>query len=295
VATIVSRHDFPAGGAAAEANAARAESLGRMLDRLETSEMSRGRALNSALTVAKSYCADDSDASKFQTWESWVIAMQIGCALFDSATASEGPVACRIGVAGEVRNLPATGPTSYTHAGAWVTSVYLATICRENDRLDRLMRVPVSFLRESSLRTSGTELDEYIYAWVEALQKYWFRQADGMWSALVSAIDGTNPETTRAVDREMMLSLLYPPLELFQLYNRGDTERFNTSLAQALTWHKQYWTRDEARLLSSDGLVALGPLAIACMAYDNDFPIEVESPYLPKELLQFGWAGEADT
>jgi hypothetical protein len=31
------------------------------------------------------------------------------------------------------------------------------------------------------------------------------------------------------------------------------------------------------------------------MAYDNDFPIEVESPYLPKELLQFGWAGEADT
>ena len=36
------------------------------------------------------------------------------------------------------------------------------------------------------------------------------------------------------------------------------------------------------------------PLAIACMAYDNDFPIEVDCEYLPKELLQFGRVGEVD-
>ncbi|WP_435228788.1 immunity 49 family protein [Streptomyces sp. Tue6028] len=76
-----------------------------------------------------------------------------------------------------------------------------------------------------------------------------------------------------------------------------ESEQFlvERSLTQALTWHKQYWTGDEARSLSSDGLVALGPLAIACMAYDNGFPIEVESEYLPKALLQRNWVGEYAT
>lgn len=39
---------------------------------------------------------------------------------------------------------------------------------------------------------------------------------------------------------------------------------------------------------------ALGPLAIACMARDAGMPIEVQSEYLPKELLEFGWVGEVD-
>lgn len=30
------------------------------------------------------------------------------------------------------------------------------------------------------------------------------------------------------------------------------------------------------------------------MARDADFPITVESEYLPKELLTHGWAGEVD-
>ncbi|SEC11374.1 immunity 49 family protein [Streptomyces sp. 2314.4] len=286
--TSVPRHDFPA-DATQEDMAALMESTSRVIGRLEQSEMARSRALNSTLTVAMSCCAADPQATKLETWEAWVTAMQVGSALFDSAVAAEGPVPCRIGIAGEVKHLPATGPTPYTHAGAWLTAVYLATICRENERLDRLMQVPVSFLRES-----GAVFDEYVYSWVEALQGYWFRRADGMWNKLVEAVDGASPQVARIADEETLLKILYPPLELFQLYNRGETEKFNASLAEFLTWHKQYWTGDEARSLDSDGLVALAPLAIACMAYDNGFPIEVDSEYLPKELLQFGWVGEVD-
>ncbi|MFD0355516.1 Imm49 family immunity protein [Streptomyces sp. NPDC127110] len=65
-------------------------------------------------------------------------------------------------------------------------------------------------------------------------------------------------------------------------------------VAEALTWHKEYWTANAARSRSGDGLVALGPLAIACMARDAGMAIKVESEYLPKELLEFGWAGEVD-
>ncbi|MFF4797231.1 Imm49 family immunity protein [Streptomyces sp. NPDC001351] len=38
----------------------------------------------------------------------------------------------------------------------------------------------------------------------------------------------------------------------------------------------------------------MAPLALTCMARDTDFPIDVESEYLPEELLRFGWAGEVD-
>ncbi|MGY5134629.1 immunity 49 family protein [Streptomyces nigrescens] len=286
--TSVPRHDFPAEATQADM-AALTESTSRVMGRLEQSEMSRSRALDCTLTVAMSRCAADPQATKLETWEAWVTAMQVGSALFESAMAAEGPVACRIGIAGEVKHLPATGPTSYTHAGAWLTTVYLATICRDNERLDRLMQVPVSFLRES-----GAVFDEYVYSWVEALQSYWFRRADDMWNKLVEAISGASPQVARIADQETLLKILYPPLELFQLYNRGESGQFNASLAEFLTWHKQYWTGDEARSMDSDGLVALAPLAIACMVYDNGFPIEVDSEYLPKELLQFGWAGEVD-
>ncbi|WP_307065388.1 immunity 49 family protein [Streptomyces sp. B3I8] len=265
-------------------------STNRVIDRLERSEMSRSRALETTLTVAKSLCADDPEATKFSTWEAWITAMQVGSALFAAGTATEGPVPCRIGVDGDMRNLPATGPQPYLHAGAWLTSWYLATICRDNSRLEQLAHVPVSFLR-----ASGAEFDTYVYDWVEALQNFWNGRADLMWEKVTAAVKGTDPARVRIADQELLLKILYPPLELFHLYQRQETERFNETLANALQWHKEYWTADEERSRSSDGLVALGPLALACMTRDADMPIEVESEYLPRELLNFGWVGEVES
>ncbi|WP_331727727.1 immunity 49 family protein [Streptomyces sp. NBC_00158] len=91
-----------------------------------------------------------------------------------------------------------------------------------------------------------------------------------------------------------MLKILYPPLNLFHRYATRNEEQFNEALAGALTWHKEYWTATEARSRSGEGLVALGPLALACLARDAGMEIRVESEYLPKELLEFGWAGEVD-
>ncbi|MGA5166236.1 Imm49 family immunity protein [Streptomyces lavendulocolor] len=49
------------------------------------------------------------------------------------------------------------------------------------------------------------------------------------------------------------------------------------------------------RVTRTPWYLALGPLAIACLAYDAGFPIEVESEYLPKHLLTHGWLGEYPT
>ncbi|MFE9454777.1 immunity 49 family protein [Streptomyces sp. NPDC006739] len=291
MSTSVPRHAYPVDNTA-EGLAVLDETLSWVVGELEDpDDTGRSQALSVSVALAQSRCAIDPEASKFETWDAWVTAMQIGCALFDSAASAEGPVPCRIGGTGEVKYLPATGPTSYTHVGAWLTAWYLATICRENERLDRLAHVPVSFLRQS-----GAVFDEYVYDWVEALQSFWFQRPAEMWDKLVAAIKKTDPDTAPHIaDKETLLKLLYPPLELFQLCNRGDAERFNSALFEFLTWHKQYWADGEERAQSSDGLVALGLLAIACMAYDNDLPVEVQSQYLPKHLLQRSWVGEFDT
>ncbi|WP_030378797.1 MULTISPECIES: immunity 49 family protein [unclassified Streptomyces] len=260
-----------------------------VLDHIETSEDDRYDALPSALAVAKWRALTDPRAAEFPSWEAWVTAAQVGSALFAAGTAADGPVACRIGSKGEVKQLPATGPADYLHAGNWLTSFYLAVICRENDRVNQLAQVPVSFLRES-----GAEFDEYIYPWVETLQHLWFgRQA--VWDTLVTAVDGTEGQRAPIAGPELMLKILHPPFDLFQRYLRREPEQFNTALVDALTWHKEYWTANEARSRSAEGLVALAPLAIACMAYDADMPIDVESEYLPKALLKRSWVGEYDT
>ncbi|HET9379253.1 MAG TPA: immunity 49 family protein [Streptomyces sp.] len=288
MAIRIDRHEFRTDNAV-ELMAPIIKGTQDVLDHLETSEDDRYEALAGTLNLAKWRCLTDPMAGEFPTWEAWVTAMQTGSALFAAGTAGEGPVPCRIGSRGEVRELPATGPEEHLHAGNWLTSFYLAVICRDNERVNRLAQVPVSFLRES-----GAEFDAYVYAWVETLQNLWFGR-EAVWDTLVAAVDGTSPEAARIAGPELMLKILYPPLDLFQRYLRREAEAFNAALADALTWHKEYWTANEARSLSGEGLVALAPLAIACMAYDADLPVDVESPYIPRALLRRSWVGEYDT
>ncbi|MCX4677093.1 immunity 49 family protein [Streptomyces sp. NBC_01433] len=288
MATRIPRHDFRTDNAA-EAMKPVIAAAQEAIAGIETSEDDRYDALTFSLGAAKWHCLPDPTAGELDTWESWVLAMQVGSALFLAGTTQESTVACRVGTLDEVRTLPRTGPQDYLHAGNWLTSFYLAVICRENDRVSQLAQVPVSFLR-----ASGAEFDEYVYAWIETLQHLWFGRAQ-VWDSLVIAVQGTAPEQARIADTELMLKILYPPLELFQLYLRRENQAFTESLVGALMWHKEYWTADEARSLSGDGLVALGPLAIACMAQDAGMPVEVESEYLPKHLLQRSWIGEFPT
>lgn len=203
--TRIPRHEFLRTDHAEELMAPVVENAKDVLDHVETSEDDRYDALSATLAVAKWRCLTNPTAGEFPTWEAWVTAMQIGCGLFAAGTAAEGPVACRVGSEGGVKNLPATGPQDYLHAGNWLTSFYLAVICRENGRVDQLAQVPVSFLR-----ASGAEFDEYVYAWVETLQNLWFGRRE-VWDTLATAIDGTAPEAAPIAGPELMLKILYPP------------------------------------------------------------------------------------
>jgi hypothetical protein len=269
----------------------RVEALQRVTDRridaLEATPSTLSGAFSGAKTTAKARTALDPGAQKIETWEAFVAAMQIGSALFASATATEGTVECRI--ARKSLTIPATGPQSYTDAGNWLDAFWLAVICREQGRMTALCNVPVSLLR-----ASGAVYDEYIYAWIETLQTYWLK-GPNVSDKLVAAMDGTDPGVLPEDSQEVVLEIMYPPINLFFRFLTQDHDRFNAELAKALEWHKGYWTKDEERSGSTAGLVALGPLALACLAHDAGFPIEVTSEYLPEGLLDRGWLGEFDT
>ncbi|MGW1191269.1 immunity 49 family protein [Streptomyces sp. NPDC002559] len=236
--------------------------------------------------MARIRCVGDPDAVMLETWESWLLAMQVHSAVFAATFTDQETVPCKIRQA--ERQLATTGPQFYLNAGTWLNAFFLALICRETARLDMLAQVPASLLRDC-----GGVADEYVYAWVETLRSFWLRR-DDVGQHLVRAVDLSAPEHARIMDPETMSKLEYPPMMMFYRYLRNDAAGFNEALNDALRWHKEYWTADEDRTQNIEGVVAIAPLAIACLAKANGIPIEVESGYLPTALLDFSWRGEFD-
>lgn len=261
-------------------------SLSYSLEKIETSHNSRSGAIMESLNIARVRCVGDPGAVMPETWESWLLAMQVHAAVFAAVAPDRPTVTCKIRQ--EERHLATTGPQTYLQANVWLDAFYLAVICREAARLDMLARIPVSFLR-----SFGGALDEYAYAWVETLQSFWLRR-DDLSTHLVRAVDLSAPEHARVIDAEEMAELKYPPIMMFYRYLRNDPAGFNEALADAVRRHKEYWTADDDRTENLLGIVALGPLAIACLAKANGIPVEVRSAYLPEALLDFGRRGEFD-
>jgi hypothetical protein len=112
---------------------------------------------------------------------------------------------------------------------------------------------------------------------------------------LTATFEASNSSVARNAPRDLLDGVLYPPINLFYHFVRKDEEGFSPALVEALKLHRLYWTLNEDREADIDGSIALGPLAIACLAYDGEIPIEVESDYLPKHLLQHSWLGEFPT
>jgi hypothetical protein len=268
-----------------------AEALGRYVvedvEDLEGSPESMDLVLNTAVLHVHARCAVDPRAARLETWEAVVTALQIYSALYAVTSTNEGTVRCLI--AHKVRTLPAIGPRTYASAGNWLTAFWLAVICRDQNRLTQLCEVPLD-----RLRTSDGAYDEYIYHWITALQAYWL-QRPGLVEHLTEALRRSHPDTTRIAPSELLQHILYPPINLFYRLLQHDQPGFNQALAEAVHLHKTYWTADQDRTDSPAGMVALAPLAIACLAHDSNIPIDVQTDYLPTHLLERTWLGEFET
>ncbi|MFD3518001.1 immunity 49 family protein [Streptomyces sp. NPDC058657] len=244
---------------------------GEALDRLPQETTGLHAAFTQLVELAHAHCAQDPRASTVETWDAWATAVQLGSALF---TGSE-PQTCALGENLE-RPLPAFPAQPPADARAWLDAFYLAVICRQQSRIQRLARVPMEVLRQDGCA------DAYLLHWIDALQTYVRPDSsmDEVVGKLSAAMQTSYGDALSHAPVEFVDAVEYQPVALLHRLLARDPEAFAKTLDEALTGHAAYWgasTAPRAR-------VALGPLAMASLAHDFGFPLAPEQQYLPEYL-----------
>jgi hypothetical protein len=261
------------------------EGLAKAVERLYRNPNRFTSALNTAMVCVHARLTADPTAASDRTREAAMIALEIASAGFRAATLSPGEtVECRIGH--EQRELPAARIVPDAQPANWLTAFWLAVIARDQRRMTQLAEVPVAILH----RDNGVRFDEFFFHWVEALQAFWATNP-AMWEKLSAATETCRPERARNTDEEILGTMYTPVIAMFDRFVRKDRDGFVQALRRALQAHQQYWTKDDDRAVSLSGNMALGALAMACMACDLGWSIEVESDYLPAYFLRPAEAG----
>lgn len=260
------------------------EDLTEDIGALELSPRKLGSVWTDSTFYVEARFRVDPQGGELGTWEAVVAAAQLGSAVFRTAGMAEGSTEVRIHH--EMRTLPATGPVPYAHAQAWIEAFWFAIITRDQPKMTALCELPIDVLR-----ASGADHDDYLYHWVATLQAYWLKRPE-LVPELTLTFQRSHPDVAVIAGREYIQRVAYPPINLFYKFLQKDEEGFHATLLEALELHKQYWTATPERADDIDGLVPLGLLAVACLAYDGGIPVRVESPYLPEHLLKRSWVGE---
>ncbi|MCX4545843.1 immunity 49 family protein [Streptomyces sp. NBC_01565] len=231
-----------------------------------------GDAFAAALSLGLARCAEDPDVAGIDTWDAWASAVQLGCALFSGEAQ---PLECHLGEDLVVR-LPAVAAAPPADARAWLDALYLAIACRQKDRIGRLCAVPLETLRQDDT------VDEYVIHWVDTLRTYFSGPSmDDVVPKLLAAMKTSMPEALTHAPSDFVNRIDYHPVALFHRLVTGDRDAFAEALAEALADHRGYWGESAA----PRARVALGPLAMACLAYDYGFPVAGKQPHLPGYLL----------
>ncbi|MEU6443012.1 immunity 49 family protein [Streptomyces sp. NPDC047046] len=243
-----------------------------------------------SVTWVESRLAIDPEAAELPTWKAVTTALQLGSLYFRlGAPDAVGPVVERVARVERSVPLPAEDQRRKPNFSYWQDAFYLAVVCRDGPRANALSEVPVALMREAPFH-----FDEYLPNWVGALQAYCVGRPD-LVEKLTAAIQLSHPSVLRVADGDTMNKVLYPPINLFYLFLRNKRDEFGPALVDALKLHRSFWSADEDRVDDISGFYSLPLLAIACLAYDAGFPIDVESPYIPHFLLSGEWVGEFPT
>lgn len=236
--------------------------------------------------IADYSSVEDPEAALLRIWDATWMAMQASSAMFLNANNKDRDISFTIGFDNRITTV-GTGPNSSTTAGKWLAAMYFAIICRRRDRATTLCNTSIE-----TLRAAGGGYDAYIYDWVQAFQKF-VRRDDDVVRAIITAMEGADPERAKIAEPELLLLLLYPPIELLYFVTQGDADQFNTRLTRAIEDHKKFWSKTADRRRDVEGFIAWGPLAMACVAHDMGMTITVETPYLPKHLILANRATES--
>lgn len=236
---------------------------------------------------ALEFLALDPRAEQIRTWEMWLTSMQFHHAYYQVAMAEpDTRVDCLIG--GQMWNLSSTPIKPAVNASSWIGLMHKVLTCRSADRMRFLTRIPVELLRDVG-ESDGTRYTTEAYAQVEALQAFVSRAPEAG-DLIERAWELADPARAAfASDYSEMVSR--PELEVLGRLAAGDGPGFNDALVRALEAYRNY-TAEELAAGSTQGIVPLQLLALACLAKDGfveGVSLEVESDYLPAGIVNGVW------
>ena len=175
--------------------------------------------------------------------------------------------------------VPATGPASHAHEGNWRDGFYMAAAVRNTPALMTLVEVPIEVQRAAP----GGQSDEFAY-WLNQAFAGWYKKDPATQDYLLEALRETDSTRVRFASEDYVLNIVVPVIDLFYRMISDDRESYNEAMKKALECHREYWGT-ASRAHDPEGFLALGPLAVSCLAYDNGLVVDVSSDYIPRQII----------
>ena len=164
------------------------------------------------------------------------------------------------------------------HVISWQLGFFAALAAREREATEVLTQVS-----EDTLRKGQAKAAEWFYASFHALQAFVRKRSDAE-EKLVAAMKATDPDTCHPADRDYVLDIAWPVLELAWHAFRRDNAAFDEAMWKALEGHRHYYTKTKAKR-DVLGVIALRPLAMAVWAKDLGVTTTIESDYIPRWII----------
>lgn len=165
---------------------------------------------------------------------------------------------------------------SALHVGRWLDGFWLAAIRRDAKSLEMLNTTTSSRLRDSS-----TQMDDYAYLLMDALQLH--SRADPRAAMVLdAALSSAREDAT--VDPARTRHLAVPAIEVLLAALQSEKD-FNSKLSSALEMHKKYWSKGK-RKDQSEGMMSIPLLGVCSLAHERGVDVRVESDYVPGHLVR---------
>ena len=166
----------------------------------------------------------------------------------------------------------------------WKTAVdgfHAAFAAREEGALASLAALPVEALDDKEW---GIEFHAFLPPEFRALQGLYLN-APWLGEALQTWMRATDPDTLPEWSIDQALNISVMGIELIMATTKDSTPaHFDKALTKALKLHKKYWATQD----SISDLLALPPLAYACLKRDMGYQTTVRSDYLPMSVVEAG-------
>ena len=252
------------------------ESLPRQLDATRSRPQSLGLLANSAVAVAASLHLTDPGSR--QVLEALQLCREALNALFECAMAGDGPTRMPLGP-GELATFVGTPAPGSVDVDNWLDAFHLNLVFGDLVALRRLCVFPTAVLREAYSKAG-----EHRYLFKEALCAYVRLEAD-VPDRIARALEAVDPVHPDPAERARDASLATPQMTVFRHIAARDFN-FGAAMQRAIELHTQYWSASHDNARNPRGFLSIEFLGLAVLARHVGLRCDVETPYLPMDLIQ---------